>query len=292
MNEKTATGTDSGWQDRSPGTLCDLGVRRSGEGTPSLLLVHGYACAKDDWDGQIEALQDKFHCVALDLPGHGVSALPKEATVAAMAAAVNRVKAEIDGPVILVGHSMGCKVAREAFHAERTKVVGIVFIDGAFYDKEPDRMVAAARSRIDRDGFETFAKEHFADLFGSVGESEFRTRVIGRAASLHPDFGRDLYLSAVGFDATRGEETLVSIDVPALVLQSSWVDQDRVRRAMQPGVETPFMNRVSRLVPDNRIVTIYDSGHFPMHDQAARIAEELTGFAATLRDKAGSRRDG
>src|ERR1700756_3551055 len=59
---------------------------------PTLIFVHGFACALSDWDGQVNALSPNYRCVALDLPGHGNSTIPPEPTIEALAKAVNTVK--------------------------------------------------------------------------------------------------------------------------------------------------------------------------------------------------------
>src|SRR3974390_2525722 len=61
----------------------------TGMHSPSLIFVHGFGCALEDWDAQVKALSSKFRCAALDLPGHGASAKPAKASIASMAAAVN-----------------------------------------------------------------------------------------------------------------------------------------------------------------------------------------------------------
>jgi hypothetical protein len=55
-------------------------------------------------------------CVALDLPGHGGSAMPATVSIATMAEAVNTVKNQIGSRrAILIGHSMGCRVINGSF---------------------------------------------------------------------------------------------------------------------------------------------------------------------------------
>ena len=37
----------------------------------SLLLIHGYTSAKDNWVMMAKYLPKRFHVIAMDLPGHG-----------------------------------------------------------------------------------------------------------------------------------------------------------------------------------------------------------------------------
>ena len=105
-----------------------------GTGDPTLIFVHGFACALDDWEEQLRGLSPSFRCAALDLPGHGYSAEPDTACIEILAAAVNRVKDQVAGSTsILVGHSMGCRVIVEAYQQSSATVSGLVFVDGSFF---------------------------------------------------------------------------------------------------------------------------------------------------------------
>src|SRR6202040_2543107 len=59
-----------------------VNFRVAGTQDPTLIFVHGFACALDDWDGQVTALSPSLRCVALDLPGHGASAKPETVSIA------------------------------------------------------------------------------------------------------------------------------------------------------------------------------------------------------------------
>src|SRR5262249_28322147 len=72
----------------------EINARVVGRQEPTLIFVHGFACALDDWDRQVEALSPRFRCVALDLPGHGGSPRTETASIAVMGGAVNSVRAQ------------------------------------------------------------------------------------------------------------------------------------------------------------------------------------------------------
>src|SRR5262245_49169523 len=66
-----------------------INFQSTGAKDPTLIFVHGFACALSDWDGQVKALSPNYRCAALDLPGHGNSAKPEEPTIESLAKAVN-----------------------------------------------------------------------------------------------------------------------------------------------------------------------------------------------------------
>jgi pimeloyl-ACP methyl ester carboxylesterase len=73
----------------------NINFRVVGTDEPTLIFVHGFACTLDDWDAQVRELSPRFRCAALDLPGHGGSAMPSTVSIATMAEAVNMVKHQI-----------------------------------------------------------------------------------------------------------------------------------------------------------------------------------------------------
>lgn len=260
-----------------------LNVVISGAGEPTLVFVHGFCCSLDDWKAQIDALSSTFSCVALDLPGHGASSVPPEISMAALGAAVNAAKKQSAAhKFILVGHSLGCKVIREAYAQSSDDVVGMVFIEGAYYPGDPGAVSAKARDAIDHAGFTAYAQAHFGDMFIDSSDPDLRASILARIGQVNPDFGRALYLQAVGWDAVRGRETLQSVKVPVLVLQSSYMDAGLKRRPLLPGIQTPFMKLVAELVPSAVVKVIPGCGHFVINEAPDTVNQELLTFATTI----------
>jgi pimeloyl-ACP methyl ester carboxylesterase len=246
---------------------------------PSLLFVHGFCCAQGDWAAQIEALAPRFECLALDLPGHGASP-PSAPTMVALAQAVNEAKDRARArQVILVGHSLGCKVVREAYALSRERVAGLVMIEGALYEGDGDTLLGRAAQAIDAEGFAAYAERHFAAMFVEGSDPALRERIVARARSMDPAFGRSLYLEAVGWDPRRGRDSLCAIEVPLLVIQSTNVDSHFRRRPLQAGARTPFMQTVAELCPQAELQVIGGCGHFSMIEAAGEVNRLIGDFA-------------
>ncbi|MFD8382994.1 alpha/beta fold hydrolase [Streptomyces sp. NPDC059679] len=86
--------------------------------TPTVLLVHGAFADAGSWSGVIRELQS--HGVSVVAPPNPLRGLASDA------AYVASVAAQIDGPVILVGHSYGGAIITVAGATEN--VVGLVFV--------------------------------------------------------------------------------------------------------------------------------------------------------------------
>ncbi|HEX9957522.1 MAG TPA: alpha/beta fold hydrolase [Fibrella sp.] len=81
---------------------------------PTVVFLHYYGGSIRSWDAVLAQLAPDFHCLAIDLPGFGDSAaLSDHQTVDEMADAVAAVIVAQVGsrPFVLVGHSMGGKIA-------------------------------------------------------------------------------------------------------------------------------------------------------------------------------------
>ncbi|MCK9899369.1 alpha/beta hydrolase [Frankia sp. Cpl3] len=115
----------------APGTAAD-----DGAATPTLVFVHGFCVNGDSWVFQYRALRDLGPMVFYDQRAHGRSG-PSEAgncTIDQLAADLHQVLAERvpEGPIVLVGHSMGGMtiIALAGTHPElfRDRVAGVVLL--------------------------------------------------------------------------------------------------------------------------------------------------------------------
>jgi pimeloyl-ACP methyl ester carboxylesterase len=104
---------------------------------PVVLLVHSSASGNRQWRRLADELKDRYRFIAVNLYGYGATtAWPAEKTqtLADQARLVAAAASTIEGPVILVGHSMGGAVALETAITlgNRTRLV-IVFEPILFY---------------------------------------------------------------------------------------------------------------------------------------------------------------
>ncbi len=82
---------------------------RRGDGPP-IVFVHGMGTSAATWDRCSELLADRFTTIAVDLLGHGDSAVPDdpaEYTRDRALTDLDDVLADLDEPAVLVGHSLG-----------------------------------------------------------------------------------------------------------------------------------------------------------------------------------------
>jgi pimeloyl-ACP methyl ester carboxylesterase len=105
----------------------------TGRGKATVVLVHGWTCDSSSWDAQVPVLAKRYRVIALDLPGHGRSGVPRDGkfSMDLFARAVEAVRAEARADrIVLVGHSMGAPVIRQYARLYPGHVAGLVAVDG------------------------------------------------------------------------------------------------------------------------------------------------------------------
>lgn len=140
---------------------------------PTLVLVHGLDSTRLTFRPFIEETAGRWNVLAVDQRGHGESPLGEEGEFSASAVAADlhaaleeRESMGGSGKVVLVGHSMGGKVAMK-FAADFPEKVAALVIEDMDIDTSPERFAAytqvddlPARRRFDRrfDSFEAAAE--------------------------------------------------------------------------------------------------------------------------------------
>jgi pimeloyl-ACP methyl ester carboxylesterase len=105
-----------------------------GPDPPQVLLLHGFGDNALVWHHFASTLEDACCVLAMDLRGHGHSAWDPEGTYALAdlaADAVNVLDELCPAPVVLVGHSLGGRIAIRAAAARRERIQAIVLADVA-----------------------------------------------------------------------------------------------------------------------------------------------------------------
>jgi pimeloyl-ACP methyl ester carboxylesterase len=109
-------------------------VDRRGSGLTAI-LCDGICCDGYIWKYLWEDLAAVTRLCHWNYRGHGRSATPVDPErigTAAHADDLGCVRRHLgDGPVVLVGHSMGCQVVLEAYHQRPEKVAGLVLLCGS-----------------------------------------------------------------------------------------------------------------------------------------------------------------
>jgi pimeloyl-ACP methyl ester carboxylesterase len=101
-------------------------------GAPTVLLIHGFLDDASVWDGLVDSLDGEVDAVRYDLPGFGARSASiadiRTVTLESLAAEAGEIVTEIDGPVIVVGQSLGTQVAELVAAQHSDRVSGLVLL--------------------------------------------------------------------------------------------------------------------------------------------------------------------
>jgi pimeloyl-ACP methyl ester carboxylesterase len=263
-------------------------VLEAGRGRP-VVLVHGVTLQGEVWAPLFHLLSDRFRVIAIDVRGHGRSAVGTGG-VGRVAAATDlaSVLEQLDlRGVVLAGHSMGGMIIGElcGHHPEvvAERVAALVFMNTAISHIVPTRVVPAARLVRRRADRRVAAGRRMPRIVGANDRSLLATRVAfgakpsGAAVEQARRMGEEvdlryyvpLWADLLDYD---GEAALETLDLPALVLVGS-------RDVLTP----PAMaRRIVAHLANGELQVLPGAGHQLMQERPREVARLIADLADQL----------
>lgn len=234
---------------------------RAGQGAPPIFFVHGFACSHEDWKFQLDYFSKTHEVVACDLRGHGQTpGQPQECSIehygGDVAALVNNLELR---NVVLVGHSMGCRVVLEAARLVPRRVSRVVLVDGSRNATgDPDVAEQDARAAVEKLGYAAFAERLFRQMF--LKPSAEADAIVARALKSSAAFGPELWPRVTRWDAGAMDAAFAAVRAPVLAIQSTTRNAQLQRTALKPGDTSPWLDYVRS--KGARVEIVPDTGHF------------------------------
>ncbi len=265
-------------------TVGGLKVRyvEAGEGEP-VVLVHGLGSALNTWNGNIDALAERSRVVALDLPGHGLSDIPRAPYTVESGAKflVDFIDAMGMKSASLVGNSMGGLLSLKLALGWPEKVNRLVLVDSAglgreiawFLRLESLPLLGELMERPSLRQVKSVIRHLLYDPRHATDELaqelyKYRSRP-GAKANLLKNIRRGVNL----FGQRR--EVLLVRDLPTLQTPTLivWGKQDRIVPVRQAYQAKEAIGRCHLHVCD-------ECGHWPQVEKAAAFNEVVLDFVA------------
>lgn len=263
-------------------TLDGIHFTESGNGTPPLVLVHGFTCDQSDWAGQISHLSQDFRVIALDLPGHGES-VRGEPSISNFGSAVATLVHQLElSDAVLVGHSLGCRVVLEAVANCRDRVNSLILVDGSrMASTEAEYETLAAK--VNPAGYADFAGGLFSQMFSDKAPVDIRERVVARCLGFDPDWASELFTNMGQWDVQHMPMALAKNELPLLAVQTTTIANAGHRRTLGANEASSFTDylKASFTHSNSRIEVIADTGHFPQFEEIEQLNSLIAGFVAS-----------
>ncbi len=257
-----------------------------GDGWPPLVLVHGFTCTHEDWHCQISHFRSRHRAVSPELRGHGLSSYrdPLTCTIKNCESDVKVLLSTLDlKDVVLVGHSLGCRVVLQVNLLVPERLGGLVLLDGSrIAAGDPAAGAARARRLIETKGYAPLLEKEVRSMFLANSDPELVARTVARALAFPQEAGQELWIDHGAWDAGVMEEALDQVRVPLLMLQSTEFIGNHIRVPLQPGEVTAWMQLVQQHVPQARVETITGVGHFAMLEAPNAVNQVLSRFLASV----------
>lgn len=248
-----------------------LNYKAIGEGKP-IIILHGVFGSLDNWLTIGKKLSESFKIYLVDLRNHGDSFHDEEFTYEAMAGdLVNFIKDEkIDNPVI-IGHSMGGKVAMKfgVKHPELFDRLIIVDIAPRAYPPHHQNILKGLNS-IDLKALKSRkeADEQLASYVPEPGERQFLLKNLKREGE---SFMWKLNLPVITEkinNVGEGLEDKLATDKPTLFIRGE--NSDYITNKDNISIVAFF--------PNSEVKTVKNAGHWVHAQNPEAVIELITGF--------------
>ena len=112
---------------------------------PAIIFLHGVGSSSATWATVMSLLEDRYTVAAFDLLGHGQSPVPEDPAEYTRDRAlddIDDILATLDGPAVLVGHSLGGYLALAHAATRPNKAAGIIVLNTGPGFRDPEKREA------------------------------------------------------------------------------------------------------------------------------------------------------
>lgn len=244
---------------------------RGGAG-PSLLLIHGVGMQADYWSNLIQALEQHFSLLVIDMPGHGASPVLTTAsqTIEDYADCIAEVLIGCNEPLFVAGHSMGALISVDLAGRYSKYVKAIAVLNGVF--QREDSASVAVRLRADNlDGYSvsdpSLTLERWFGKDPQGLDAAAANYCHSSLSTINPLGYRNAY-RAFAYDDGPSEATVRAIACPAMFTTG----------ALEPN-STPAMSRnMARLAPLGEYQLIDGARHMMSMTHGEQLSDLMTSF--------------
>ncbi|MCT2407472.1 alpha/beta hydrolase [Chryseobacterium antibioticum] len=240
----------------------NIHYKENGQGSTSILFVHGWLGNAEWWNSQQEYFKEKYQIVQMSLAGHGKSdASRKEWSSELYAEDIKAVADQIDSPeIILVGHSMsGAYVLEASLKIPKVKALILIDtikdLDETFTDEQAEEYLFVHYRNDFKNAVEHILPQYlFAEKTPSDVREQLQNEFLQNTSQTAIDLLRPLY-------KTDFREAASKVQVPVRAINSDNfpTNADNNRKYLK----------------DYNYVEIAGTGHYPMLENPEKFNQLL-----------------
>lgn len=245
----------------------------TGDGPP-VLILHGLFGMLDNWRSIARMLETNYQCILVDLRNHGRSPHHEEMNFQVMAADIKELMDDLDiDEAIIIGHSMGGKVAMQLALEHTDRVGKLIVIDIATKEYPPhhDDVIMAIETVVPSEIKERSEAEQILRRY--LGQDEATIQFLMKNLNRMPEGGFEWKANMP-----------VIIDHYEVILERihSDIPFDKpvlfIRGALSGSLKDEDWTEIKRLFPQAQLITIPNAGHWVHADQPEALINALRTF--------------
>jgi pimeloyl-ACP methyl ester carboxylesterase len=244
------------------------------KGSHPILFIHGAACNSSLWKFQLKYFGQKWNVIAIDLMGHGKSALslpPSKISIKQYADFIDKFLEALNiKDATLIGHSMGGAISIQFCLEHPEKVLSLGLINtGAKLGANP-QLLNMLRSDFRKTI--TVGLESTLGKSSSRNDAEARQVIINEMLKIDPSVGLADFEACDAFDS---RESISKIRKPTLIVGGS-----------EDLLTPPWFQQYLHEKIENSILKIIDgAGHFSMIEKPQEFNAVLAEFLEMVHSK-------
>ncbi|MEM8837644.1 MAG: alpha/beta hydrolase [Pseudomonadota bacterium] len=244
-------------------------------------FIHGFGGNSSHWRWVADRLSPGFDLTFFDLPGHGSSdVIDGPHTIRAAAEAFLE---ELEAPSIVVGHSMGVRIALQAADIAPDQVRGLVLVDGSAQSIPAAAIIESFYRLMMEKGYESFCEDLLAGFLTHGLPRSLRRELLDSLLDIGVFTASDYWISMAHFDNAALESCLANTACPILAIQSTAV-LESVGRGRVYAHEAPETRWSTLLAaePNVDVEVLKNIGHYSMIEVPDVVADLIGSFVTEL----------
>tara|TARA_B110000971_G_scaffold95651_1_gene98364 strand:+ start:193 stop:834 length:642 start_codon:yes stop_codon:yes gene_type:complete len=176
---------------------------------------------------------------------------------------VSIIKEKKFNKVILIGHSMGTRLAIDIAN-KINNAFGIILVDGSRFSNENlyGDTIKTFEDAIAKESYITILENMFASMFFSKKFDDDKKRIIERAINIPEKYSLPLRRNAIWYDSHCVDKNLNNLTLPILILHSTKLDMKTGRSPIKEDESISYIDFIKSFNLEIQVKKFEKTGHY------------------------------